>query len=143
MSVSLEIRHLKLVDAVAELGNVTRAADRLHLTQSALSHQLRDIESRLGVTLFVRLSRRMALTAEGERLLVSARRVLDELKRVEDEVRSMGSTGRGVLRLCTQCNTGYHWLPPLLEKFQRKHPHVDVQIEVAATDRPLEALREG
>ncbi len=143
MPLSLEIRHLKLIDAVAELGNVTRAADRLHLTQSALSHQLRDIESQLGVSLFVRLSRRMALTAEGERLLSSARRVLDELTRAEDDVRGMSANGRGVLRLCTQCNTGYHWLPPLLDGFRRKHPGVDVQIEVAATDRPIQALRDG
>jgi LysR family transcriptional regulator for metE and metH len=143
MSVSLEVRHLKLVDAVAEFGNVTRAAARLHLTQSALSHQLRDIESRLGAPLFVRLSRRMALTPEGELVLASARRVLEELKRVEEDVRGMGTNGRGVLRLCTQCNTGYHWLPPLLETFQRKHPHVDVQIEVAATERPLQSLRDG
>jgi LysR family transcriptional regulator, regulator for metE and metH len=143
MSVCLEIRHLKLVDAVAEFGNVTRAADRLHLTQSALSHQLRDIESRLGAPLFVRLSRKMALTPEGERVLASARRVLEELKRVEEDVRGMGTTGRGVLRLCTQCNTGYHWLPPLLKTFHQKHPRVDVQIEVTATERPLQALRDG
>ena len=142
-AVSLEVRHLKLIAAVAEVGNVTRAADRLHLTQSALSHQLRDVESRLGVSLFARLSRRMALTPEGERLLVSARRVLDELARVEEEVRGMGANGRGVLRLCTQCNTGYHWLPPLLDAFHRKHPGVEVQIEVAATERPLEALCDG
>jgi LysR family transcriptional regulator for metE and metH len=143
MALTLEVRHLTLVDAVAELGNVTRAADRLHLTQSALSHQLRDIESRLGAPLFIRLSRRMALTPEGERVLQTARRVLDELRRAEDDVRGMSDAGRGVLRLCAQCNTGYHWLPPLLETFNRKHPGVDVQINVAATEHPLDALRDG
>src|SRR5436190_15692303 len=102
----LEIRHLRLVAAVADCGSLTRAADRLHLTQSALSHQLRDIESRLGAPLFVRLSRRMALTPEGDRILASARRVLDELRRAEDDVRGMSDAGRGVLRLCTQCNNG-------------------------------------
>jgi len=143
MALTLEIRHLTLVDAVAELGNVTRAAERLHLTQSALSHQLRDIESRLGAPLFTRLSRRMALTPEGERVLIVARRVLDELKRAEDDVRGMSDAGRGVLRLATQCNTGYHWLPPLLEGFNRKHPGVAVEIVVNATGRPIEALRDG
>lgn len=143
MSITLEIRHLTLVDAVAELGNVTRAAERLHLTQSALSHQLRGIESRLGAPLFTRLSRRMALTPEGERVLTVARRVLDELKRAEDDVRGMSDAGRGVLRLATQCNTGYHWLPPLLDTFNRKHPGVEVQIVVGATGRPIEALLDG
>ena len=55
----------------------------------------------------------------------------------------MSQNGKGVLRLCTQCNTGYHWLPPLLQSFHRKYPGVDVQIMVNATDRPIEALLEG
>lgn len=143
MTPALEVRHLVLVDAVAELGNVTRAAERLHLTQSALSHQLRDIESRLGVALFTRHSRRMALTPEGERVRSAARRILDDLARTEVDVRALHDQGRGLLRMCTQCNTGYHWLSPLLEVFHRKYPGVDIQIVVGATDRPLAALREG
>src|SRR5918996_507808 len=139
----LEIRHLRLVSAVAELGSVTRAAERLHLTQSALSHQLRDIESRLGLQLFLRLGKRMVLTPPGERVLGAARRVLDEIGRTEDDLRLMTQHGKGVLRLCTQCNTGYHWLPPLLQAFHRKFPGIDVQIMVNATDRPIEALLEG
>jgi LysR family transcriptional regulator for metE and metH len=55
----------------------------------------------------------------------------------------MSAPGTGVLRLCTQCNTGYHWLPPLLETFHRTYPAVDVQIVVSATDRPVEALLDG
>ncbi len=139
----LEVRHLALVAAIADTGSVTRAAERLHLTQSALSHQLRDLESRLETPLFLRLGRRMALTPAGERVLASARRVLDDLARAENDVRTMASPGTGVLRLCTQCNTGYHWLPPLLEKFHKTYPAVEVQIVVSATDRPVEALLEG
>jgi len=140
---SLEVRHLALVSEIAATGSVTRAAERLHLTQSALSHQLRDIESRLETPLFLRLGRRMALTPAGERVLASAHRVLGELARAEADVRALSAPGRGVLRLCTQCNTGYHWLPPLLETFHRTYPAVDVQIVVAATDRPVAALLEG
>lgn len=140
---ALEVRHLSLVSEIASTGSVTRAAERLHLTQSALSHQLRDIESRLGLQLFLRLGKRMVLTPPGERVLSAARRVLDEIVRTEDDLRLMAQNGKGVLRLCTQCNTGYHWLPPLLQSFHRKYPGVDVQIMVNATDRPLEALLEG
>lgn len=140
---SLEIRHLALVDAIAATGSVTRAADTLHLTQSALSHQLRDIETRLAVPLFLRLGRRMVLTPAGERVLAASRRVLDEINRAEDDLRQIAQHGKGVLRLCSQCNTGYHWLPPLLEDFHRRHPGIDVQIVVNATDRPHDALLEG
>jgi LysR family transcriptional regulator for metE and metH len=131
------------VQEIAATGSVTRAAERLHLTQSALSHQLRDIESRLGLQLFLRLGKRMVLTPPGERVLGAATRVLDEIGRTEEDLRLMSQHGKGVLRLCTQCNTGYHWLPPLLQSFHRKFPGVDVQIMVNATDRPVEALLEG
>jgi LysR family transcriptional regulator for metE and metH len=140
---TLDVRHLTLVHEIAATGSVTRAAEKLHLTQSALSHQLRDIESRLSVRLFLRLGRRMVLTPAGEHVLASARRVLDDIGRTEHELRTMAEPGTGVLRLCTQCHTGYHWLPRLLGAFHRKHPRVDVQIMVDATKRPLEALLEG
>jgi LysR family transcriptional regulator for metE and metH len=139
----LEVRHLSLVNEIAATGSVTRAAEKLHLTQSALSHQLRDIESRLSVQLFLRLGKRMVLTPAGDRVLAASRRVLDDIRRTEEDLRLMAQHGKGVLRLCTQCNTGYHWLPPLLQSFHRKYPGVDVQIMVNATDRPIEALLEG
>jgi LysR family transcriptional regulator for metE and metH len=142
-SPTLEVRHLSLVNEIASPGSVTRAAERLHLTQSALSHQLRDIESRLGIQLFLRLGKKMVLTPPGERVLGAAKRVLDEIGRAEEDLKLMSQNGKGVLRLCTQCNTGYHWLPPLLQSFHRKYPGVDVQIMVNATDRPIEALLEG
>ena len=72
--VDLEIRHLRLVAGIADAGTMTGAATRLHLTQSALSHQLRDIEARLGTALFVRLGRSMVLTAPGSGVLERARR---------------------------------------------------------------------
>src|SRR6266478_8744066 len=110
----LEIRHLKLVAAVAETGSITRAGNRLHLTQSALSHQLRDAEEQLGVPLFERRNARMFLTPAGERLLQAARTVLDELARAEKEIQKCNGDGaaKGVLRLSTECYTVYHWLPP-------------------------------
>ena len=141
----LEIRHLKLVAAIAETGSVTRAGHRLHLTQSALSHQLRDAEAQLGTPLFERRSGRMLLTAAGERLLCSARTVLEELERAEKEIQNgNGKTpAAGVLRLSTECYTVYHWLPPRLKLFQRKFPAVDFQLVIEATDNPYEALLEG
>jgi LysR family transcriptional regulator for metE and metH len=141
----LEIRHLKLVAAIAETGSVTLAAHRLHLTQSALSHQLRDAEEQLGVPLFERRNRRMALTSAGERLLQSARAVIDELTRAEKEIRECNGNraSHGVLRVSTECYTVYHWLPPRLKLFQHKFPAVDFQLVIEATDNPFEALLEG
>jgi LysR family transcriptional regulator for metE and metH len=135
----LDIRHLKLVSVLATTSNMTRAAQELNVTQSALSHQLRDIEERLGTQLFERRARKMSLTPPGQRLLVTARQVLESLEQVEREVR--GQTGpRSVLRLTTECYTCYHWLPELLRGYHERHPDVEVQIVVEATRRPVPAL---
>src|SRR5688572_27980218 len=140
MSLSLDVRDLSLVREVADTGSVTRAGARLHLTQSALSHRLRSVEERLGSPLFLRLGKKMVLTPSGERVLETAHRVLDELVRAEDDLRVLGVDGSGVLRLCTQCYTGYHWLAPLMRAFQEKHPRINIQIAVDATYRPVDAL---
>ena len=141
----LEIRHLKLVATIAETGSVTLAGNRLHLTQSALSHQLRDAEEQLGVPLFERVNGRMALTSAGERLLESARAILDELERAEKDIRESNGNGtaKGVLRLATECYTCYHWLPARLKLFQQKFPAVDFQLAIEATHSPFEPLLEG
>jgi LysR family transcriptional regulator for metE and metH len=139
----LEIRHLQLVAAVADAGSLTKAGERLNLTQSALSHQLLDIEARLGTQLFHRVSKRMILTPAGERVLSSARRVLEDISRTEEELQLLAGEQRGLLRITTECYTCYHWLPSLLEKFDRKHPGVDVRIDVNATKRATTALLEA
>jgi LysR family transcriptional regulator for metE and metH len=139
----LEIRHLRLVAAVAAVGSLTRAGDQLHLTQSALSHQLRDVESRLGAALFLRVGKRLVLTPAGERLLASATDVLGRLEQAEQDIREMGRDRAGILRITTECYTCYHWLPPLLLRYRRTFPRVEVRIDVAATHRPVEMLLTG
>ena len=141
--VHLEVRHLKLVREVSAAGSLTRAGAALHLTQSALSHQLRDIESRLGAPLFLRVGKRMVLTPAGERVLQSAHEVLASIERTEDAVRGLAGASRGVLRLTTECYTCYHWLPALLKAYRTSHPRVDVRIDAAATSEPLAHLLDG
>ena len=139
----LEVRHLQLVAAVADVGSLTKAGDQLHLTQSALSHQLRDIEERLGAALFLRVGKRLVLTPAGERLLESARDLLDRLRQTEDAVRHLGKAGGGVLRITTECTTCYHWLPPLLPAYREQFPAIEVRIDVDATSRPVPRLLDG
>ena len=143
MNPKLEVRHLKLLVTVAEEGSVTEAGKRLHLTQSALSHQLRDAEEKLGTALFLRLGRKMVLTPAGERLIACARRVLDELSNTEVQIEGLNGGARGEIRLSTECYTCYHWLPPVLKKFHGKYSKVEVNIVASATSNPGAALLEG
>ena len=135
MFIDLEIRHLRLVAAVAGVGSLTRAGDRLHLTQSALSHQLRDIESRLGAALFLRVGKRLVLTRRRAAARLGPRRPRtagpDRARHPRD-----GRDRAGGLRITTECYTCYHWLPPLLLRYRRTFPKVEVRIDVDATGPP-------
>ena len=128
VDMDLEIRHLRLVREVSLAGSLTRAGAVLHLTQSALSHQLRDIESRLDTPLFLRVGKRMILTPAGERLLRSAEDVLATIEQTEEAIRRLAGAGRGLLRLTTECYTCYHWLPARLREFHERFPRVEVEI---------------
>ena len=141
--IALDLRHLRLVYAIQELGSLTRAAERLNVTQSALSHQLREIEDRLGVQLFLRVGKRLVATEAGERLGRSARAILRSVVELEDDLVHRARERRGTIRLTTECYTCYHWLPPLLKRFQKPYPEVQVQIVANATGRSIDALREG
>src|SRR5882757_3782147 len=140
MSSTLEIRHLRLVRAIVEEGGPTRAAARLHLTQSAVSHQLAELEARLGVLLFTRVRRQLKLTAAGERLLDAARTMLADLSRVERDLHRAGSRKRETLRIVVESFTAYHWLPGILAVLEVEHPHIDVRIVPAAAREPTAAL---
>ncbi len=139
----LEIKHLRLVSAIARTGSVTRAGDALNLSQSALSHQLRDIEDRLATSLFHRVGKRMVLTTAGDALLRTATQVLDIVGRTEEEIRRAGKSEAGLLRITTQCYTCYHWLPGLLKEYRLRHPSVEVQVDADATPKPIKSLLEG
>jgi len=139
----LELRHLKLVEAIAAEGTMTRAAARLYITQSALSHQLAGLEETLGVTLFQRMPRGMVLTRPGEKLLECARSVLRAVREAQELVSAAESEAQGTLRISTECYTCYHWLPSRLKTFHANFPRVDVEIVVEATRRPVDALLAG
>ena len=141
---SIELRHLRLVSAIGEHGSLTAAARHLDLTQPALSHQLRAIESRLKTPLFERTARRMVPTTAGAALLSLARDVLSQVSGYERQLIAGGLVDvSGNVRIATQCYTCYHWLPPVLRAFSKRWPHVDLQIAAECTAAPLVALREG
>jgi LysR family transcriptional regulator, regulator for metE and metH len=140
---TLSLRHLRLVQEVARAGTLTAAAKRLYLTQSALSHQLADLERQAGAPVFTRVGKRMVLTQAGHRILEVAGSTLDQLTQLEDELRGLAAGTRGQIRLTTQCNTAYHWLPSVLPQFQRKHEGIEFRIVPECSARVLEAVLNG
>ncbi len=139
----MEIRHLRLVKTVAETKNLTKASQQLFLSQSALSHQLREIESRYSTQIFVRAKKQMHLTQAGERLLKTAHIVLDELEKTDCEINTMLAKDEGSLRVSTMCYTCYHWLSPTLKIYKKKFPNVSIEVLPEATYATIEALLNG
>jgi LysR family transcriptional regulator, regulator for metE and metH len=140
----VELRHLRLVLAIAEKGSLTSVARHLGLTQPALSRQLRDLELRLRTPLFERTARRMVLTPAGAQLTHVARQVLAEVDAFERQIRDGEfSVARGRVRLATECYTAYHWLPAVLGEFQNRWPNVELEILPQHSGAPIAALTQG
>src|SRR5262245_22677244 len=125
---AVETRHLLLLVAIDEGGSLNAAARRLHLTPSALSQQLRELEERLGGPLFRRQWRRLVITAAGRRLTEAARAVLGELTRAESETRGLLKGAHGTIRVTTVCHQSYRWLPDLLKAYSRTWPDMEVTV---------------
>jgi LysR family transcriptional regulator for metE and metH len=142
-AIRLERADLGLVLAVVEAGGVTRAGARLHLSQSALSRRLLDLEGRVGAPLFRRAGRRMTPTALGEEICRRAVEVERSFVEGEASLRRGVRGGRRTVRVTTECYTAYHWLEAVLGPLRREFPEVQVRLALEATREPELALRAG
>ncbi len=124
----IEHGHLRIVDALERCGTLTEAARQLHLTQPALTHQIRALEQRLGVRLWQRDGRRLRLTEAGRRLLETARHVLPVLQQAEQQLKALAAGREGLLRIGVECFPCYRWLTGVIGEFLQRQPGVDVDI---------------
>lgn len=139
----LDLRHLRSLAAIADTGKLTTAAERVHLTQSALSHQIRALEDHHGLTLFERTREGLRFTPAGERLLALARTVLNEVDAAERDLQRLkGQTG-GELRIALECHTCFDWLMPVMHTFRQRWPEVEVDLVAGFHADPLALLKEG
>ncbi|SEK25212.1 LysR family transcriptional regulator, regulator for metE and metH [Jannaschia helgolandensis] len=141
MKLHLEFRHLRTIRAIQDCGGLARAADRLNITQSALSHQVKNLEDQIGVELFVRRSKPMTLSAAGQRLLRLAEQVLPQVEAVEQDFAGLKSGKTGRLHIAIECHACFEWLFPVLEQFRRAWPEVDVDIRPGLQFQALPALQ--
>jgi LysR family transcriptional activator of glutamate synthase operon len=122
----VELRQLRYVEAVARQRHFTRAAEELHVAQSALSHQVRRLEAELGTELFERTSRRVLPTEAGEAVAARARRILAEIDGVREEVDELQGLVRGRIGIGALLPAGAIDVPGLLASFSQAHPGIEV-----------------
>jgi len=138
----MELRHLKTFIAVSEDLSFRRAAERLHVTQPALSVQVRDLERAIGVRLLERDTHRVALTPAGRRFLEDGRQLLRDL---EDSVRNTQRIGRGEagqLSIGFVPSLGHGLMPGILKTFRQSYPDLDLRLSEADTSQQITALLE-
>ena len=126
---------------VAELGSLSAAARELGLTQPAVSQQIAGLERHLRTRLLTRSTRKLTLTASGETYLARARRILDEVAEVEDDLLGLSREFRGSLRVQAPSGLGQKHIAPLVVEFQRQHPGLTV--ELTLDDHVADLIEEG
>lgn len=139
----LELRHLRSLAAIADTGKLVQAAGRVHLTQSALSHQMRALEAHYGISLFQRTGAGLRFTPAGQRLLQLARVTLEAVAGAERDLARLQGDTRGDLRIALECHTCFDWLMPVMDEFRLRWPEVEVDLLAGFHSDPLDLLKGG
>ncbi|VVE30268.1 LysR family transcriptional regulator [Pandoraea terrigena] len=141
---NIDVRLLRYFIAVAETGHMTRAAERLGIGQPPLSQQIRVLETQLGVTLFERLPRGMALTDAGQAFLGDAYEVVRKLDQAVDDVRRVAAGIKGRLSVGLTSSAALHpFVPTVIRTFRSDAPAVSLMLDESSTSELLDGLRDG
>lgn len=139
----MDLRQLDVLRAVAETGSFTKAGQRLHLSQSAVSRQILLLEQELNEQLFLRLGRKISITPAGTILFGLSHRMSEDLERTRASILESQNVVSGTLRLVGGMTVCLYVFPALLKAFRREHPGVEVKLTPGATPRLIRQLRSG
>lgn len=139
----INLKHLRTLTALKDTGSVSEAAERLFLTQSALSHQLKELEERLESSLFIRKSKPLRFTLAGKRLLDLADDVLPLMRNAERDLMRLAGGESGRLHAAIECHSCFQWLMPALDLFRDNWPDVELDLSASFNFAPLPALTRG
>ncbi len=139
----LDLTALRYFSETAACGSIRMAADRLHVTPSAVSRQIAKLEYRLGAVLFERRASGVILTAAGELLSREVTQVYRNLSRLGDLIADLEGLRRGRVTICCMEGAVDTWLPSILSRFHELHPEISFDLHVENTDRAVESLLAG
>lgn len=139
----IEFKHLRTLESLHETGSLVGAAEQLHLTQSALSHQIKTLESYFQTRLFIRKSRPLRMTQAGQRLLDLARHTLPQIAAAERDLQRLAEGEAGRLHIALECHSCFEWLMPTLDAYRPHWPDIELDISLGFSFDPLPALARG
>ena len=137
---NISIRQLTAFISVADNGSFTRASEQMHLTQSAVSGLIKELESSLGIVLFDRTTRQLSLSVVGHHLLPQARRILNEMQLFENEASSLTSLAQGQVRLAVS-QFAASSMPAVIAQFSKKYPDISVSLIDCSAENVLEHIQ--
>jgi len=140
---NIQLKHLHLIQALGDSEALVDVAGKLHVTPSALSHQLGELEKRVGLAVVNRKAKPLRLTAAGQRLLDSAREIAPRFERLEQDLTRMVNGDGGRLNIAIECHSCYLWLLPTLDQFRRDWPLVELDISGGFSFDGLTGLMES
>ncbi|SEA42441.1 LysR substrate-binding domain-containing protein [Alkalimonas amylolytica] len=136
----VELKHLKAIQALRDTGSVSAAANLLCLTQSALSHQLKELEHRLEQGLFERKTEPLQFLPAGQLLLQLAEQVLPAVRAAEQSLKQGMQASKCEIRFCVECHACYHWLLPAIKAFLHQEPDLELDLSASIQHQAIEAL---
>lgn len=136
-----DLRHIRAFLAAARIGNFTRAANELHVSQSAFTVQIRQLEDALGVTLFDRGKRRIALTSAGKEIVVPLERILIEMESIVGRTRQLAGLRRGIVSIAVLPSIASQVLPAVIREYTQRYPGIVVQIKDLVAEKLIEAVK--
>ncbi len=139
----ISLKNLKLVNVIVKEGSVTKAADKLFLSQPAISHQLKKLEDEIGLKVFNRVNKKLVLTEIGQVLFNTSEKMLASFTQLNHQINEIKNGDKRSIRIATECYTTYHWLPKVIQKLKKENEHISVDIIIEATKAPLTYLTEG
>jgi len=139
----IDLKHLQTIKLIKETGSLVEAADRLCVTQSALSHQLKELETRLDVKLVLRKSRPLKLSSAGERLSKLAEEIIPMIQSAERDVARLAGGETGRLHIAIECHSCFNWLMPSITAYREHWSEIELDLSTAFNFLPLPALLRG
>lgn len=139
----LELRHLQTLTALRAHGSLAAAADELHVTASAVSHQLKELENYYDISLVNRRTRPLTFTPAGKTVLALADNILPQVTRTKANLKRLAYGQAGRLRLASECHSCFDWLMPILNQYRREWSDVELDFATGFEPEPHHLLLEG
>ena len=133
----MELKYFRLIKTIEEEGNLANSSERLFLTQSALSHQLRELEDRLGFKVFLRTRNKWKLTEEGRELYKLANKLFRSIDEGFSAIKHIKEGAKGTIKLSAECQSFFHAIPAFIQKMGVLYPEIDIEVTLGATHQTI------